>query len=268
MNKPLVSIIIPTYNSEKTLGTCLESIRKQTYRNIEIIIIDRFSRDKTIEIAKKFGANIKLKDCERTEAKNIGVKEAQGKYVCFIDSDMELSKEVVEECVHLMESNENIGGVIIPEITSGDSFWARVRAYERKFYIGTDIESPRFFRKDLVLRVNGFDEDIVFFEEKTLEMKINKLGFQTRARINSRIIHNENNFSLKRWIRKKYQYGKTFFKYVKRYKNCAKTQVNPFSRLNIFLFNECFYENPIYAFSLLILKLLEYISVLLGSIIQ
>ncbi|MFH7873662.1 MAG: glycosyltransferase, partial [Candidatus Aenigmatarchaeota archaeon] len=49
--KPLVSIIIPTYNSEKTLAKCLESIKNQSYKNIEIIVVDRFSKDKTAEIA-------------------------------------------------------------------------------------------------------------------------------------------------------------------------------------------------------------------------
>ncbi|AEF97132.1 glycosyltransferase family 2 protein [Methanotorris igneus] len=50
----LVSVIIPTYNSEKTIGICLESIKNQTYKNIEIIVVDKFSNDNTVEIAKKY----------------------------------------------------------------------------------------------------------------------------------------------------------------------------------------------------------------------
>jgi len=53
MNKPLVSVIIPTFNSGGTLGKCLRSIRNQTYGNVEIIVVDKFSTDKTKEIAKK-----------------------------------------------------------------------------------------------------------------------------------------------------------------------------------------------------------------------
>jgi len=47
-NKPLVSVVIPTYNSEKTLKKCLESIKRQTYKNIEIIVVDKFSKDRTV----------------------------------------------------------------------------------------------------------------------------------------------------------------------------------------------------------------------------
>ena len=51
---PLVSIIIPTYNSEKTLPLCLESIKRQTYKNIEVIVLDNFSIDRTVDIAKRY----------------------------------------------------------------------------------------------------------------------------------------------------------------------------------------------------------------------
>ena len=164
MTQPLVSVIIPTYNSEETLSWCLKSLRKQTYKNIEIILIDNFSTDKTIEIAKKYDVKIIQVKSERAKAKNIGLKNANGMYVLFIDSDMELSPKVIEECVRLIESNPWIGGVIIPERSVGDSFWVKVRDFERSFYVGTLIESPRFFRKDLALKANGFDEDMVFYE--------------------------------------------------------------------------------------------------------
>jgi probable beta-1,3-galactosyltransferase len=54
MEKPVVSVIIPTYKSSRTLEKCLESIKNQTYKNIEIIVVDNNSTDNTKEIAKKF----------------------------------------------------------------------------------------------------------------------------------------------------------------------------------------------------------------------
>jgi glycosyltransferase involved in cell wall biosynthesis len=54
MHRPLVSIIIPTKNSARTLAACLESCRSQTYENIEIIVVDNFSSDMTPEIAKQY----------------------------------------------------------------------------------------------------------------------------------------------------------------------------------------------------------------------
>ncbi len=73
----LVSVIIPTYNSEGTIEICLESIANQSYKNIEIIVVDIFSKDRTVEIAKSYGARIYLLDCERTRAKNFGLKKAK-----------------------------------------------------------------------------------------------------------------------------------------------------------------------------------------------
>jgi glycosyltransferase involved in cell wall biosynthesis len=71
--RALVSVIVPTRNSEKTIETCLESIRRQTYPNIEIIVIDAYSRDSTRKIAEKYGARIAVSRAYRSEARNIGV---------------------------------------------------------------------------------------------------------------------------------------------------------------------------------------------------
>ncbi|MEM5826347.1 MAG: glycosyltransferase family A protein, partial [Candidatus Aenigmatarchaeota archaeon] len=119
-SKPLVSIIIPTYNSEKTIAKCLESIKNQSYKNIEVIVVDRFSKDKTAEIAKEYGARIFKLNSERAKAKNFGLKKAKGKYVCFIDSDMELTNNVIDKCVATIEKDKRIGGVIIPEKSVGN----------------------------------------------------------------------------------------------------------------------------------------------------
>ena len=123
----MVSVVIPTYNSERTLEKCLKSIVDQIYKNIEIIVVDKFSEDKTVEIAKSYGARIVYDEGERTRAKNIGLKHAKGIYVLFVDSDMELSKDVVKECVELAEKDDKIGGIIIPERSVGNGFWVKVK---------------------------------------------------------------------------------------------------------------------------------------------
>jgi len=99
----------------------------QSYKNVEIIVVDRFSEDRTVEIAERFGAKIYQLDCERAKAKNFGLRKARGDYVLFVDSGRELSKDVVKECVKLMEKDDKIGGVIIPERSVGNGFWVRVK---------------------------------------------------------------------------------------------------------------------------------------------
>jgi len=264
---PLVSVIVPTKNSSRTLERCLKSIKNQTYKNIEIIVVDNNSTDNTKEIARKYTDKVFNVGPERTAQKNFGIKVANGKYLLFIDSDMELSKDVIKECVELAEKDYSVGGIIIPERSVGDRFWVKVRDFERSFYAGTEIESARFFRKDLVLRVGGFDEDVIFFEESVLPQKIEKLGYNVKARIKSEIFHHEEDFSLFKWLRKKYYYGKTAWKYVKKYKEYGSKQVSIFYRFGLFLKNKKFYSKPLLALGLLTLKSLEYVSAGLGFLV-
>lgn len=85
---PLLSIIIPTLNAAKVLETCLKSIKKQTFKDYEIIVVDGGSTDKTHKIAKKFKCKIIHNPLKTAEAaKALGLKMASGKYIALIDSD-------------------------------------------------------------------------------------------------------------------------------------------------------------------------------------
>lgn len=92
-NDPLISIIIPCFNAEKTLEKCLESVVQQSYANLEIIIIDDGSTDETSLIYNKFQSNderilvLKQQNSGVSKARNSGVKAATGDYICFVDSD-------------------------------------------------------------------------------------------------------------------------------------------------------------------------------------
>jgi len=259
----LVSVVIPTYNSEKTLAICLESIKNQTYKNVEIIIVDNFSFDATQRIAKEQGVRVVESDAIRSKARNIGIKQSKGYFVLSIDSDMELTGGVVEECIKTFQLDEIVGGIIIPEKSIGSNFLVEIRDFERSFYADTKIESARFFIKDLVEKVGGYDEDVVFYEESTLPQKIEKLGFNVGVRIKSEILHHEN-ISIGKWLKKKYYYGKTAYEYKEKFNQYASKQISFFYRFSIFLRNKRFYSKPLLALGVLILKLLEYFAAGLG----
>ena len=181
----------------------LRSIKRQTYPSVEIIVVDRFSRDGTPYIASMFGARLIQADTERAEAKNIGLKAAKGQYVLFLDSDMELTPTVIRQCVELMEGDSAVSAVVIPEITLGNSQVAKIKRYERLNYENTYIESPCFYRKDLATQAGGFDPEVVFYEEATLPYEIEKMGYR-KARAKSYTLHHEEDFSLTELIRKRY----------------------------------------------------------------
>jgi glycosyltransferase involved in cell wall biosynthesis len=262
-DEPLVSIVIPTSNSERFLEQCSISIEQQTYGNIESIIIDNYSTDRTEQIAIEHEARILQVKSERARAKNCGAKEANGKYVFFLDSDMELQPRVVEECVGILESDATIGGLTIPERSIGNSYWVKVRDFERSFYSKTEVESARFFKKDLVLLVDGFDEEIEFYEENTLPQKIEGLQFNIKNCVKSFILHHEEDFKLRSWLRKKYYYGRTAGLYLKH--STRKLQINIFYRVRLFFENRRFLAHPNLAFGVFALKFLEYICVTTGS---
>jgi len=143
--QPLVSVIVPTKNSEAFLEKCLVSVREQSYPDVEVIVVDNFSSDGTPEIAKKYTRKFYQKGPERSSQRNYGAKMSKGKYVVFFDSDMELSKKVVKECVEVISSDKKMGGVIIPEISVGEGFWAKCKALERECYIGDETIGGEVF---------------------------------------------------------------------------------------------------------------------------
>src|SRR5580698_4662849 len=96
---PLVSIIIPSYNSENHLAETIKSALSQTWVNKEIIIIDDGSTDSSVQIAKGFESNVKVlvqKNKGASAARNAGLKEAKGDYIQFLDSDDLLSPDKIE----------------------------------------------------------------------------------------------------------------------------------------------------------------------------
>lgn len=258
MSKPLVSVVVPTFNSERFLRRCLQSIRCQKYPRIDIIVIDNWSTDRTRQIAESLGARVVSLKGIRSKARNVGVGLATGKFVFSIDSDMELTQNVVSECVVKAESG--FDAVIIPEISFGEGFWAKCRALEKTCYIGDDlIEAARFFRKGVFERAGGYDSRLVFGEDWDLNQRIRKAGFRI-GRISAVIKHNEGRLSLRESALKKHYYGKTLDLYRRKHPEEAKQQLK--------LLRPAFYRNwrklkkePINALGMLFMKTCEFLLV-------
>lgn len=100
--KDLISVIVPVYNAEKYLKKCVESIRNQTYKNFELILIDDGSTDATREICDLFEAAdarvfvVHVKNGGAGKARNIGLSYARGKYISFVDSDDYIDERCLE----------------------------------------------------------------------------------------------------------------------------------------------------------------------------
>jgi glycosyltransferase involved in cell wall biosynthesis len=107
-----VSVIIPTYNREKFISRAIQSALDQTYKNIEIIVIDDGSTDHTRYVISGFKEKVKYFYQEHkgiSAARNYGILQAQGTYIAFLDSDDEWLPEKLEAQVNILEQNPNIG---------------------------------------------------------------------------------------------------------------------------------------------------------------
>ncbi|MFH4868933.1 glycosyltransferase family 2 protein [Vibrio diabolicus] len=113
LNKePLITVVVPIYNVEKYLSKCIESIVSQSYRNIEVILIDDGSPDKSGDIADTFSVvdnRVKVIHVENSgvsAARNLGIKEARGDYIVFVDADDFLANDYISYMYSIIESTK------------------------------------------------------------------------------------------------------------------------------------------------------------------
>jgi glycosyltransferase involved in cell wall biosynthesis len=264
MVKPLVSIIIPTLNSEVTIWKCLQSIKNQAYPSIETLIIDDYSSDGTAKIAKNFDAKVLLKRCGRSEARNFGATEADGLFVLFVDSDQELTREVVGECVEtcLVDCAE---AAIIPEESLTRGFVSECRKMERGMHVGDRLfEAPRFFKKDIFFKLGGYDAKLTFGEDSDLRVRMEKADFKT-CRISSEILHYEKGLSIRGITLKAYYYGRSLPYLIR--KNPSLTVEKHFPTLRRCLSSlKILYIDPIHALGLVFMKAVEYEAYVTGAL--
>lgn len=272
MNKnPLVSIVIPTKNSGLFLENCLMSIKEQSYKNIEVIIVDGHSTDNTIATAKKYKAKVLQFDPKLPQGKfdaphrrNFGVKIAKGEYVYYIDADYELKPNVVKECVIICLRGAD--AAIVPLNTIGVGLWAQAKSLERRCYFGDEtVEAPRFFKKSVWKKVGGLDEslggggDDWDLYQKLLDNHF-KIG-RTKTVVN----HNEGKLKLSRQFKKAFMYGKDVIRYFRKRPKKAFRSYFPI-RPGYIKNWKLLFKNPGISLALIIIRIVEYSGGLSGII--
>lgn len=213
-DSPLVSVVIPTRNSAKTLSKCLQSINSQSYLHLEIIIVDAYSSDETVTIAKNYQANVIQTKGFQSKARNIGVNNSSGEFVLFLDSDQALSKTVIAECIQLCQ-NSGAGMVRIPEVFVGNSFWSDCSAEWRNSYdeveakygarLGLVHGKPRFFRRADLDAVGLFDESLLWGEDYDLHERLKRQD--VKETVCSSVLYHFETVSLKQFLLKNLRYG-------------------------------------------------------------
>lgn len=243
MNTSLVSVVVTTRNEERNIENCLRSIRLQTWPNIEVIVVDNQSTDKTKQLAAQFADIVVDKGPERSAQRNHGIAElASGEFAMFLDADMLMTPNVVEKCVSALSSSGAIA-LHIDEVVLGKGILGVVRRYERSFYSGTVIDGVRFFRREDFIKIGGFDQSLPPGpEDWDLDKKFKKLGklvlipnegnshqWSLAEEINKRgvrfnpkfvgIYHNEDDQTLRRYLEKKSYYSGSMVAYSSKWQD-------------------------------------------------
>lgn len=177
----MLSIIIPTYNEERLLPCLLESIKKQSYKDFEIIVADNNSFDKTQLVAKSYGAKI-VKGGMPAVGRNNGAKIAKGEWLLFLDADVVLPVEFLEKTTsEIKRRNFEVSTCNITPLSDKkiDKFLHEIVNY---YMLITQNFFPHatgaciFIRKTKHFLINGFNEKVKLGEDHDYVSKANKIA--------------------------------------------------------------------------------------------
>jgi len=180
--EPELSCVVITLNEEKYLPILLDSLKKQTYKNFEVIVADYNSKDKTRLIAKKYGCRI-TQGGNYTVGRNNGARAARGKYLLFLDADSMVPEDFLEKNFSEFKDSgmgtgtvsvKPIGGKVFDKIFFDFyNIWARSMAKISPHCAGCGI----FCKKEIFDKIGGFNEKILFAENHDFTKRAKDFGF-------------------------------------------------------------------------------------------
>jgi len=177
----MLSIVIPTLNEENYLPRLLNCLKKQKFKDYEIIVADADSKDKTREIAKSFGAKV-VKGGEIPYARNQAIKFAHGELILSLDADLILPDDFLENALKEFEKRNldvatfclsPISKELIPKILFNILYNYPLQFFEKKWVHGTQ---GILIKKSIHEKINGWNENIVLVEDHDYVKRASKIG--------------------------------------------------------------------------------------------
>ena len=199
---PLVSVVIVNWNRKDDLKECLESVRTQTYKNIEIIVVDNHSTDGSIERIREDFPEVKLVVMPDSfygacETFNIGFANATGKYTVVMDNDAMLERTWIDKNVKEFEIDSVLGciaGRVLNFYTNEDwGFWVYGLTEDwvkKEFYTTVFVGCSAMIRTDIFDEVGGYPKEyFLYHNEFTLGAKIINAGYKIKYNPNTKAYH-------------------------------------------------------------------------------
>lgn len=184
MSKRLASIIITAKNEEKHIEQCLMSLKYQTYKNMEIIVSDAESKDKTVKIAKKYADKVIVKKSNIAEGRNIGAAAARGEILFFLDADTILMPDTIEKMMGGFKNKKVVGGSCQALPLTADPKYVMIYLFHNRWSKTSIIfGQPNIagffcgYRKEAFDKVGGFNPYMgVPYEDYDMSKRMSKLG--------------------------------------------------------------------------------------------
>lgn len=215
--QPLVSIVVTTKNEERCISHCLESIKGQSYDNVEIIVVDNNSADRTCEIARQYTDQVYNHGPERSAQRNYGmIERASGEFAMYMDADMTLAPDLINEAVAAFNVEDPPVALFVPLRWENNNWINKLRGFEREFYDGTVLDAVRIIKRNIFCQSGGFDVTLNACEDWDVDRKVRALG--KVATINSVMTHHEDpDFRLRDLMSKVSYYTPCLDRYRARY---------------------------------------------------
>lgn len=213
--EPLVSVVVPNYNYDRSLALCLSAIQNQDYPSIEIVLVDDCSTDDSVAVAAALGVTAVSTGTNGgvSVARNLGAAHARGEILVFVDSDVALAPDAVSQAVRLLRADPDVGavcGIYDPHPLIRDSRMEEYRCLQQYYAlvasegrISTVHTNTFAIRADVFAELDGFNPRLRHTEDQDFGLR---LTMRHGALSTSAVVgRHDNDDTLRLVLRKVYQ---------------------------------------------------------------
>lgn len=269
--RPRISVVVPTRDRREQVRRLLDSLTQPDGgAEVEIVVNDDVRSADSLEplIAdyRRRGMNVTLlrDNPGRAAGRVRGTARSSGSVLLHLDSDMTVQPGLLAECADLL-ADPRYDALVIPEISVGTGFWARCKVLEKRCHDGdTEVESLRCLHRALYDSVGGHDEELVWAEDKDLDLRVRATGARI-ATTGRALLHHEGEIGLRSTMRTKAHYARTAGRFAAKHPEAFAAQARPGRLFGLALRGWRLSRDPVLVTGMVVLKGCEYLAV--GSVL-
>jgi GT2 family glycosyltransferase len=214
-NNSIITVIIPNYNGKRFLGTCLDSIIRQTFRRFSITVVDNGSVDGSVEFIRDHYTDVWVVEFKENKgfgaAVNEGIKETKSKYICLLNNDVELDPDFLKEMITVLEQKRDVDYCAAKMFNyydrklldgAGDGVFRAgagyrlgtleydVGIYDEPMYVFGACAGAAVYRRSFFEKVGYFDEDFfAYLEDVDINFRANLFGLRCSYIPTAKLFH-------------------------------------------------------------------------------